>query len=71
MWHPIDPLPLATVVLGLHFLKETHETKTLMTPLSAFRSNQLQHTRSACFTFDSLLLSHAGQLSCCDVTEVT
>ena len=51
------------------------------TPLSTFHCNQLQHTRSACFKtdlpdyFDSILfkslLSHAGQLSCCDVTEVT
>ena len=50
------------------------------TPLSIFRCNQLQHPRSASFkicqtTFDSILfkslLSHAGQLSCRDVTEVT
>ena len=60
------------------FFKEKHRKKT---PLSTFHCNQLQHTRSACFKtdlpdyFDSIsfksLLSHAGQLSCCDVTEVT
>ena len=79
----IDSLPFATVVFWLHLktktkFKEKHGKKT---PLSTFHCNQLQHTRSACFktdlptTFDSvlfkLLLSHAGQLSCCDVTEVT
>ena len=50
------------------FLTEKHGKKT---PLSTFHSNQLQHTH----TFDSVLfkslLSHAGQLACCDVTEVT
>ena len=74
--------PFATVVFWLHFFffffKEKHGKKT---PLSNFHCNQLQHTRSACFKtdlpdyFDSILfkslLSHAGQLSCCDVTEVT
>ena len=77
---PIDSLPFATVVFWLHyfFLKERHGKKTL---LSTFHCNQLQHIRSACFKtdlpdyFDSILfkslLSHAGQLSCCDVTEVT
>ena len=81
---PIDSLPFATVVFWLHFFlsfffwKEKHGKKT---PLSTFHCNQLQHTRSACFKtdlpdyFDSilfkLLLSHAGQLSCCDVMEVT
>ena len=80
---PIDSLPFATIVFWLHFFffffgKEKHGKKT---PLSTFHSNQLQHTRSACFKtdlpdyFDSVLfkslLSHAGQLSCCDVTEVT
>ena len=59
-------------------IKEKHGKKTL---LSTFHCNQQQHTRSACFKtdlpdyFDSILfkslLSHAGQLSCCDVTEVT
>ena len=78
---PIDSLPFATVVFWLHFFfffKEKHGKKT---PLSTFHCNQLQHTRSACIKtdlpdyFDSILfkslLSHAGQLSCCDVTEVT
>ena len=79
----IDSLPFATVVFWLHLktktkCKEKHGKKT---PLSTFHCNQLQHTRSACFktdlpdTFDSILfkslLSHAGQMSCCDVTEVT
>ena len=51
------------------------------TALSTFHCNQLQHTRWACFKTDlpdhfrfnlfKSLLSHAGQLSCCDVTEVT
>ena len=49
-------------------------------PLSTFHCNQLQHTHLACFkicqtTFDSILfkslLSHVGQSSCRDVTEVT
>ena len=72
---PIDSLPFATVVFWLHFffLKEKHGKKT---PLSTFHCNQLQHSRSACqTTFDSILFkslpSHAGQLSCRDVTEVT
>ena len=79
---PIDTLPFATVIFWLHFFfffwKEKHGKKT---PLSTFHCNQLQHTRSACFKtdlpdyFDSILfkslLSHAGQLSCCDVMEVT
>ena len=50
---PIDSLPFATVVSWLHFrkklLKEKHGKKT---PLSTFHSNQLQHTRSACFKSD-------------------
>ena len=80
---PIDSLPFATVVFWLHLkaktkFKEKHGKKI---PLSTFHCNQLQHTRSACFKtdlpdyFDSILfkslLSHAGKLSCCDVTEVT
>ena len=82
LWHgPIDSLPFATVIFWLNFfffLKGKHGKKT---PLSTFHCNQLQHIRSACFKtdlpdyFDSIsfksLLSHAGQLSCCDVTEVT
>ena len=53
---PIDSLPFATVVFWLHFrkkkkkkFKEKHGKKT---PLSTFHSNQLQHTRSACFKTD-------------------
>ena len=51
---PIDSLPFAIVVFWLHFrkknfLKEKHGKKT---PLSTFHSNQLQHTRSACFKTD-------------------
>ena len=51
---PIDSLPFATVVSWLHFrktnfLKEKHGK---ITPLSTFHSNQLQHTRSACFKTD-------------------
>ena len=78
---PIDSLPFATVVFWLHsssFLKEKRRKKT---PLSTFHCNQLQHTRSACFKVDlpdyfhsilfKSLLSHAGQLSCRVVTEVT
>ena len=54
--------------------------KNPLSTLSIFHCNQVQHTRSACFkicqtTFDSVLfkslLSHAGQLSGLDVTEVT
>ena len=71
------PLSFSGFILEKNFLKEKHGKKT---PLSTFHCNQLQHTRSACFkscqtTFDSILfkslLSHAGQLSCLDVTEVT
>ena len=82
---PIESLPFATVVFWLPFFffsfsfwNEKHGKKT---PLSTSHCYQLQHTRSACFKtdlpdyFDSILfkslLSHAGQLSCCDVTEVT
>ena len=76
---PIDSLPFATVVFWLlfFFLKKKHGKKT---PLSTFHCNQLQHTRwhalkLICQTaFNSILfkslLSHAGQLSCRDVTEV-
>ena len=58
--------------------KKKHGKKT---PLSTFHCNELQHTRSACFKTDlpdhfrfnfvQVVLSHAGQVSCCDVTEVT
>ncbi len=80
----IDSLPFATVVFWLHLktktkFKEKHGKKT---PLSTIHCNQVQHTlarhalKLICqTTFDSILfkslLSHAGQLSCCDVTEVT
>ena len=53
---PIDSLPFATVVFWLHLknkkqhlFKGKHGKKP---PLSAFYSNQLQHTRSACFKTD-------------------
>ena len=57
---PIDSLPFATAVFWLNCLfvflllfcfvfKEKHGKKT---PLSTFHSNQLQHTRSACFKTD-------------------
>ena len=51
---PIDSLPFATVFFWLHLktktkFKEKHGKKT---PLSTFHSNQLQHTRSACFKTD-------------------
>ena len=77
---PIDSLPFATVVFWLHFRKkkkkEKHEKKP---PLSTATncSTLAQHAlKLICqTTFDSVLfkslLSHAGQLSCCDVTEVT
>ena len=51
---PIDSLPFAIVIFWLNFrkhffLKEKYGKKT---PLSTFHSNQLQHTRSACFKTD-------------------
>ena len=71
-------LPLSFSGFIFFFWNKKHGKKT---PLSTSHCNQLQHTRSACFKidlpdyFDSILfkslLSHAGQLSCCDVTEVT
>ena len=73
---PIDSLPLS--FSGFIFKRKSMERK--LSPLSTFHCNQLQHTRSACFkicqtTFNSILfkslLSHVGQLSCHDVTEVT
>ena len=75
----IDSLPFATVVFWLHSKTKFKEKHGKKTPLSTFHCNQLQHTRSACLklicqtTFDSILfkslLSHAGQLSSCDVTR--
>ena len=76
---PIDSLPLSfSGFLFCCCCKEKHGKKT---PLSTFHCNQLQHTRSACFKVDlpdyfhsilfKSLLSHAGQLFCRDVTEVT
>ena len=71
---PIDSLPFATVVFWLHFLflflffKEKHGKKT---PLSTFHCNQLICQTTFDSTLFKSLLSHAGQLSCRDVTEVT
>ena len=79
----IDSLPFATVVFWLHLktktkFKEKHGKKT---PLSTYTatscSTLVRHAlKLICqTTFDSILfnslLSHAGQLSCCDVTEIT
>ena len=50
---PIDSLPFATVVFWLYFRKKKEKTlHGKKTPLSTFHSNQLQHTRSACFKTD-------------------
>ena len=81
---PIDSLPFATVVFWLHFFfkeKEKKEKHGKKTHLSTFHCNQLQHTRSACFETDlpdhfrlnfvQVVTEPCGQLSCCDVTEVT
>ena len=76
---PIDSLPFATVVFWLHLkkkkFKEKHGKKT---PLSTFHCSTLaRHAlKLICQTaFDSILfkslLSHAGQLSCRDLTGVT
>ena len=76
----INSLPFATVVFWLHlkirfFLKEKHGKKTLFTATNC--STLARHAlKLICqTTFDSILfkslLSHAGQLSCGDVTEVT
>ena len=80
---PIDSLPFATVVFWLHLktktkFKELHGKKT---PLSTFHCNHCncstlaRHALKLICQTDSIsfrsLLSHAGQLSCCDVTEVT
>ena len=79
---PIDSLPFATVVLWLHlkknFFRKSMERKLLCQLFTATNCSTLaRHAlKLICqTTFDSimfkLLLSHAGQLSCCDVTEVT
>ena len=79
----IDSLPFATVVFWLHLktktkFKESMERKLLCQPFTASNCSTLaRHAlKLICqTTFDSILfkslLSHAGQLSCCDVTEVT
>ena len=79
----IDSLPFATVVFWLHlktffFFRKSMERKLLCQPFTATICSTLaRHAlKLICqTTFDSILfkslLSHAGQLSCCDVTEVT
>ena len=81
----IDSLPFATVVFWLHlkrffffFLRKSMERKLLCKFFTATSCSTLaRHAlKLICqTTFDSILfkslLSHAGQLSCCDVTEVT
>ena len=79
---PIDSL-FATFVFWLHFkklkkLRKSMERKLLCQLFTATNSSTLaQHAlKLICqTTFDSILfkwsLSHAGQLSCCDVAEVT
>ena len=78
---PIDSLPFATVVFWLHLktkFEEKHWKKILCQPFTATNCSTLaRHAlKLICqTTFDSILfkslLSHAGRLSCCDVTEVT
>ena len=80
---PIDSLPFATVVFWLHLkidkkLRKSMERKLLCQLFTATNCSTLaRHAlKLICqTTFDSILfkslLSHAGQLSCCDVTEVT
>ena len=79
---PIDSLPFATVVLWLHlkkfFFRKSMERKLLCQLFTATNCSTLaRHAlKLICqTTFDSALfkslLSHAGQLSCRDVTEVT
>ena len=81
---PIDSLPFATVVFWLHVkknikkIRKNMERKLLCQPFTATNCSTLaRHAlKLICLTtFDSILfkslLSHAGQLSCCDVTEVT
>ena len=68
LWlHPIDPLPLATHFFG--FIFQGKSMKRKLTSLSAFHSNQLQYTRSACFTFDSSSRYWAIWVSCLVVTS--
>ena len=79
---PIDSLPFATVVFWLHFfffffLRKSMEGKLLCQLFTATNSSTFaRHAlKLICqTTFHSILfkslLSHAGQLSCCDVTEV-
>ena len=78
---PIDSLPFATVVFWLHFfffLRKSMDRKLLCQLFTATNCSTLvRHAlKLICqTTFDSTLfkslLSHAGQLSCRDVTEVT
>ena len=82
----IDSLPFATVVFWLHFKKKSFnffkgkawKEKLLCQLFTATNCSTLaRHAlKLICqTTFDSIwfksLMSHAGQLSCCDVMEVT
>ena len=78
----IDSLPFATVVFWLHlktnkfFLRKSMERKLLCFTATNCSTLAQHALKLICqTTFDSILfkslLSHAGQLSCCDVTEVT
>ena len=76
---PIDSLPLATVIFWLLFFKRKSLERKLFCQLFT-ATNWSTLTRHALklicqTTFDSvlfkLLLSHAGQLSCLDVMEIT
>ena len=78
---PSDSLPFATVIFWLHFffIKEKNGEKKLLCQIfTATNCSTLARyaLKPICqTTFDSILfkslLSHASQLSCCDVTEVT
>ena len=80
---PVDSLPFATVVFWLFFLffsflSKSIERQFLCQLFTATNCSTLaRHAlKLICqTTFDSILfkslLSHAGQLACCDVTEVT
>ena len=78
---PIDSLPFDTVVFWLHFFfffRKSIERKLLSQLFTASNCSTLaRHAlKLICqITLDSILfkslLSHAGQLSSCDLTEVT
>ena len=77
----INSLPFATVVFWLHLKirfkkKEKHGKKTQLFTATNCCTLARHALKLICqTTFDSILfkslLSHAGQSSCCDVTEVT